>query len=221
MKTLNDYVELLSDFIPEKLILSCYRSICKNDPAHNVDHVYSVCEYSVELTQRIPHEDRVIILLGCLMHDLGCRYDRSSHHLISYGLVFKFLDKYPNLLNDEDRMHVAKSCLEHRASWSGNRSSIYSDHVAVADRGRLDLNEFIHRCKVYRQSKGVIDKEALLNEIFEHIREKCGTDGYMWKTYPKLGWELNSELISGIMCVVDDKHLLGDLIYKHVYGEVK
>lgn len=223
MKTLKEYKTLLMHFLPERLIEESYYSIIHNDEAHNTDHVYDVCEYGIQLTKKgIGVKDRSIILAGCLLHDLGCRYDRSSHHIISYGMAFEYLQKFGNnFFSKEQIMLIAKSCMEHRASWSGERSGFHSDYVALADRGHIDLIEFIRRCMLYRMAKGNLNKDDLKQEIFEHLREKCGVDGYMWKSYPALGWELNDGKISGVVCAVDDKALLSSLINDYVENHFK
>jgi len=202
------YNALLEKHLRRSLIKACYESILHNDAAHNVDHVFNVCRYGLQLTQgNVSAHDRSIILAGCLMHDLGCRYNRENHHVISFGLAFKMLDEYATgMFDEEDALTIATTCLEHRASWDKPRSSYQSDYVALADRGEPNLDEMIRRCIVFRMAGDQPRiTEDLKKEVFEHMQEKCGTNGYMWKSYPGIGWEINKNLIQNICRIVDDR----------------
>jgi|AGFS01.1.fsa_nt_gi hypothetical protein len=198
--TLNDYRLLLSAHLPDSLIVECYDSILKNDDAHNVDHVYRVCDYGLKITLgQLSRFDISMVLAGCLMHDLGCRYDRKTHHQISYGLAFEKLHRHNgDYFSEEEIRIIALSCLEHRASWKELRSHYICDYVAVADRGPLELHELIMRCIQFRapEAKCVVQ---LKQEVFDHLREKCSRNGYMWKTYPTLGFRINQLTIENII----------------------
>lgn len=213
--SLEMYYTALEKLLPRALIKACYESILHNDPAHNVDHVFNVCRYGLRLTQNnVSTHDRSIILAGCLMHDLGCRYNRENHHVISFGLAFKMLNEFATDMFDEvDALVVATTCLEHRASWDKPRTSYQADYVALADRGEPNLNEMIRRCIVFRQAEDKTkDVDQMLQEVFEHMQEKCGTDGYMWKSYPGIGWQINQNLIHEICRTVDDRTRLTQAI---------
>ena len=105
--------------LPRLLIEKCITSIQFNDRAHDLEHVYSVCRlgYLLGLREGMTEVECKMIQAGCLMHDLGCRYDRDSHHFISYGLAFEYLDNWAKgVFTPEQIMVIANSCYEHRAS---------------------------------------------------------------------------------------------------------
>lgn len=224
MKSLKNYKDLLGEYLPAGLIEACYISIKCNDPAHNVDHVYNVCAYGLELTaDKFNNKEISIVLAGCLMHDLGCRYDRKTHHQISFGLAFRYLDVHaPKMFNEQETMLIAKTCYEHRASYDGAHFSIYSEYVAIADRGKLDLTDLIDRCMKARAAWGVLSAEDLVNEIVEHLVDKLSEKkGYMWRSYPEFGFELNKDIIKNIISVVDNKPLLIATVKDHVATNFK
>lgn len=215
--TVEQYIHLLEEYIPVNLIKACYESIKENDPAHNVGHIFSVCDYAMFITDgRIFGSDKFIVLTAALMHDLGCRYNREFHHQIAFGLVYQFINQYAKECYTEEQIHqVAIACLEHRASWGNKRSNLLCEYVALADRGIPNLTDMIERCRLFRMSQGTTDYNELFNEVFQHMKDKVSSEGYMWNNYPRLGWQFNGELISGIQNTVDDNQLLSNIIHKH------
>lgn len=188
--------KLLGDVLPLGLIRRCLYSIQFNDEAHNLDHVYDVCLLACELCDRnqISFNDRKIIVAGALMHDLGCRFDRDTHHFISYGMAMAWLDTdTSDLFNDKEKYLVGRSCLEHRASYKGKFHSWHSEYVALADRGIPDIKKYIGRAINFRKEHNLA-LDVLKEEVYKHLMEKFAPEvGYAWKNYPALGKELFSD----------------------------
>lgn len=208
--------------LPKSLIDVCESSIAFNDLAHQHKHIERVINYGMELCDHFAVDSRVrlMVLTGCLMHDLGCRYDRKTHHFISYGMTFELLRCHaPDLFNAEETKLVALSCLEHRASYKGSHSSKISELVALADRGPLDYNELIDRCVQFNLKKKDTTPAYVLDYAVRHLEDKCGMDGYMWESYPAIGWELNGDRIEVIKHLVSSEQLKHDIqvsIDKHI-----
>lgn len=183
------FQDLIGKYIPIDLLRNCIFSITLNDPAHNLDHIYQVCKLGLELADKAkltPNEKRLAIA-GCLMHDLGCRYDRDTHHLISYGLVYDHIAAYaPKSFTPDEVKEIAVACLEHRASNKTRPTTNISEVVSLADRGEPDLKLYIRRAIQHRKGDG-LSKEEMIDEVLAHLIDKFGIDGYCWESYPPLG----------------------------------
>lgn len=213
--TIDMFVGILKDYLPSPLIVECYNSILENDVAHNVDHIYAVVNHGFELAHRtdrkykLSHAEKAMVLAGCLMHDLGCRYDRETHHQIAYGMSYRLLDQFaPEMFSPEQKKIIALSCLEHRASWRGGCSNLISVLVALADRGKPDMDNYIKRSLLFRMDKPYDTDIELIQYVYDHLKEKIASGGYMWKSYPEIGWLIYPDEIDRIQKLVDDDEAL-------------
>lgn len=217
--TVEMFVEVLKEYLPRKLVEECYESILFNDDAHNVEHVYAVIKHGLELASRtdkkyrLKHAEKAMVLAGCLMHDLGCRYDRDNHHLIAYGMSFRLLDQFaPELFSPEQKEKIAVACLEHRASWKEGCSNLISVLVALADRGKPDMHNYILRSILFRMGKPYDTDIDIIQYVYDHLKDKITSNGYMWKSYPEIGWLIYPNEIKEIMRLADDDLKLNCLI---------
>lgn len=213
--TVSMFLDVLGPYLPLRLIEECYLSICHNDSAHNVEHIYAVVNHGIELVNRTDKKYRFndiqksMVLAGCLMHDLGCRYNRKNHHYISYGMAFRLLDQFAKeLFTQAQKDEIAVSCLEHRASWKEGCSTITSCLVALSDRGKPDLNTYILRSLLFRMEQPYDTDIDLIQYVYDHLKDKISTNGYMWKSYPEMGWLIYPDEIERIMRFVDDDLVL-------------
>lgn len=194
MKTYQAIKLVIGEVLPDKLLLACLNSIIHNDEAHNLDHIQKVVTLGNELADRteLSMKHRQMVLAGCLMHDLGCRYHRKTHHQISYGLAFEYLEKFGDgIFTEEEILVIAESCLQHRASWTEDRSGQICDLVALADRGIWNKKEYVTRSVQFHLHRiGELGIDAVRKEAQMHIPDKFGEDGYAWKKYPRIGFTL-------------------------------
>lgn len=187
------FVMLFDNELPISLVRACVRSIAQNDLAHNLGHVFSVCKLGEEIcdTLKLSKDERMKVRLGCLFHDLGCRYNRDDHHLIAYGLCYTMLEEFwPERFTPDEIKDIAVAVLEHRSSSKGKPSSLISEVVSIADSGKPDIDTYIKRSLQFRISRGDLDGREpvlLFNEVWEHLIDKFGRNGYHWNSYPELG----------------------------------
>lgn len=218
------FQELIGLYIPIDLLRNCVYSITLNDPAHNLDHVFGVCKAGLELADKagLTDKEKRLAVAGCLMHDLGCRYDRDTHHIISFGLVFdRIAGLAPKSFTPDEVKTIAIACLEHRASSKTKPTNKVSEIVALADRGEPDLPLYIRRAIQHRKEDG-LTKEEMIDEVHKHLIDKFGLDGYCWESYPPLGLEVfKDQWVVFKAALYDDvtiKTKIGE-VYKYLYSK--
>ncbi|AGB07146.1 hypothetical protein [Vibrio phage VP4B] len=169
----------------------CVISNNKNDKAHNLEHVHGVVKLGVELGVKEGYygtKEMLIIYYGCLMHDLGCRWDRDSHHVESAMLAEDLLTVFePGSLTEKDIDQVRLCCLEHRSSYAGGPTTPLSTLVAIADRGKPNFPLYVMRAFVFRKTEGLTQHE-MVDEVYAHLMDKFSrSNGYNWSSYPNEG----------------------------------
>lgn len=190
-----DWAKLFNYKMQKELLRWCVYSISLNDAAHNLGHVMDVCRLGQSMSEKLGLDERTTLLvgLGCLLHDIGCRYERSQHHLIGYGLAYELINRYwPGEFTDEEQLIVATAVLEHRSSNRYKPSNLVAEIVSVADSGAPDFNKYVRRAVQYRLSKNM-ENDVLVEDVYRHMLEKFGAEGYHWKSYPDVGMELYRE----------------------------
>lgn len=183
------WAKLFDYRIQKEFLRHCVYSISLNDPAHNLGHVLDVCKLSKNICERLQLDSRstLLVYVAALLHDIGCRYERSQHHLIGYGLTYELLDRlWSDEFDDEEVMTIATAVLEHRSSNSHKPSNLISSIVSVADSGAPDFAKYVRRAVQFRLGKNM-DKVLLVEETYKHLLKKFGAEGYHWKSYPDIG----------------------------------
>ncbi|UVD32210.1 putative metal-dependent phosphohydrolase [Vibrio phage phiKT1028] len=183
--------------VDPEILEFCVSSNNKNDHAHNLEHVYGVVKLGVELGIMNGYygtKEMLIIYYGCLMHDLGCRWDREAHHVESAILAEELLSIFgKDSLTDDDIQQVKIACLEHRSSYAGGPTTPLSTIVALADRGRPNFPLYVMRAFIFREEDGLTQAQ-MVNEVHAHLLDKFSrSTGYNWKSYPKEGLEFFKE----------------------------
>lgn len=188
---------IFGNIVQKDLLRWCIYSITLNDPAHQLDHVLKVSQEGMEIFNHyrdiygFNDLDESIVAHACLMHDLGCRYNRDDHHVIGYGLVYSLINSYcPGDYSPDVLKKIAVCVLEHRSSNKKKPSSVLSEIVSVADSGEPHLSIYLNRALKFRLS-GREKEYGKIDDLFEsalnHIDEKFGPEGYHWNSYPDIG----------------------------------
>ena len=204
MKDLNQYIESL---------IERYTDF---DPAHNVDHARAVIRNSEYIAENIMKDEGILLNMNMVrviaaMHDLGLAYDRKLHHLKS-GEIVRQEQQLREYFNEYEIRIIAKAVEEHRASYRGNYTSVYSKIVSDADRMNT-ANEYIER--TYNWSKlhyPELNDMELYEEVKSHLRHKYGEEGYA-----RFNTKYAEESINQIkeMIIHDDSF---NKIYDEMYG---
>lgn len=195
VKADKDWAQLFGYKMQKELLRYCVWSISLNDIAHNLGHVWDVCKLGIKISDdmNLNERDTMLVNISCLLHDIGCRYERKHHHVIGYGLVYELVSRYwPHEFSDEELLTMATAVLEHRSSNPNKPTSLISSIVSVADSGAPDFNLYIKRAVLFR-IKSNMAKEHLVEDVYKHLLDKFGVEGYHWKSYPDIGMEFFKE----------------------------
>lgn len=187
-----EWAKLFDYQMQKDLLRYCVYSISLNDIAHNLGHVWDVCSLGKDICDQlgVDERSRMLVYVGCLLHDIGCRYERKHHHLIGYGLVYELVCRYwPGEFSDDELLTIATAVLEHRSSNKNKPSNPISSIVSVADSGAPDFYKYVRRAVQFRLMSNM-EGTVLIEETYKHLLEKFGVEGYHWKSYPDIGMEL-------------------------------
>lgn len=219
ISVMKEIIAIVSDYVPRRLTMHCIESYTHNDPCHNVGHMLQVlkeAEYFCTKDIRLDNRDKKLLYTAILMHDLGCRYDRKTHHLISYGMSFGLMENLgEGFYNKDEMMVVALAVKEHRSSGDGAYSTIISELVALADKGKPDINKYITAACLYRKNLK-IPRIFKVESVARHIEDKFSEKGYCWKTYPTLGMKLYKDEIDVLIETIKDKKYLRQVIKERI-----
>ncbi|QZA70764.1 phosphohydrolase [Erwinia phage AH04] len=191
MRADEEWAKLFDHRIQKEFLRHCVYSISLNDPAHNLNHVMDVCKLAKRICAEINlgERDTLLVYVACLLHDIGCRYERSQHHLIGYGLTYEIIDRiWSDEFDDDEVMTIATAVLEHRSSNKQKPSSLISSIVSVADSGAPDFAKYVRRAVQFRLKRNT-DVVVIVEDVYEHLLEKFGAEGYHWKSYPVIGMD--------------------------------
>lgn len=176
----SEYIELL-----EQLCQDFAAEYSINDMAHQLDHVRKVAVHAIHINETLKLGlDRRMLVIPAILHDMYTR-QRDIHHLLAR--LFILTSKYPHLrpFSEGERLLMADAAAEHRASYTGEYSSMYSQVIAAADRGvPADLKEMVDRSWNYAVSRLGCDETKAAEHVLQHLKEKYATTGYA--RYPDL-----------------------------------
>lgn len=155
-----------------KLIKELYKN---HDAAHTYNHIEDVYRNAVNITSKLGLKMNNVLLNAIMFHDVMAAKDRDNHHNTGAKWVLDNAERY----NIEDAEKVAQCIREHRASYAGAFSSIESEILSSADRGKPDsAMKLIERSYQYARTKQNKEHSDAVFHAIEHIKEKYGRDGY-------------------------------------------
>lgn len=166
----------------DKYINTLVKKYNKFDGAHDEKHALMVIKNSLYLAAKLEKDENQKLNMDMVktiaaMHDLGLAYDRETHHSKSGEIVRK--DKeLREYFSEEEIEIIAKACEEHRASYKGEYTSIYSKIVSDADRMN-DIYTMIERTYKYNSKHHPdFNQKQIFDIAYGHLKEKFGSGGY-------------------------------------------
>lgn len=155
----------------------------KNDKAHQIDHADEVCELALEIANRIKYPHLNLVRLAAYLHDIKLYKGRKEHHTLSAIHVMSgSMDNVFGTTSINDRLKVSAACAEHRASYKGEFTSLLSEIISSADRGKPKGFEYMWNRVM--NSKETLESDDPEAAAIQHLKDKFGRNGYA--RYPNL-----------------------------------
>ena len=200
----------------DKFIERTIEKYKKFDGAHDDNHARMVIKNSEYIASNMMKDEKIELNMNMVkviaaMHDLGLAYDRETHHTKSGEIVRKekMLRKF---FTEEQIEIIAKSVEEHRASYKGDYTSVYSKIVSDADRMN-DINTMIDRTYKWNR-KHYPDKndKEIYDEVINHLQDKFGEKGYA-----RFNTKYAEDVLNQSRKIIMNNEEF-DKIYKDMYG---
>lgn len=188
----------------------------KFDGAHDDAHARMVIKNSEYIAINMMKDEKIEIDVNMVkviaaMHDLGLAYDRETHHIKS-GEIVRKSKELRKFFTEEQIELIAKSVEEHRASYKGEYTSVYSKIVSDADRMN-DINTMISRTyKWNRKHYPDLNDEELYIEVIQHLQDKYGEKGYA-----RFNTKYAEDILNQSRQIIMNNDEF-DKIYKDMYG---
>ena len=200
----------------DRYLNSLVKRYNKFDGAHDEQHALMVMKNSIYIANRLMKEENMDLDINMVktiaaMHDLGLAYDRETHHTRSGEIVRK--DKNLRKFFTEEQIEmIAKAVEEHRASYKGDYTSMYSKIVSDADRMN-DINTMISRSYKYNKKHNPnFSEEELYHAVTDHLRDKYGAEGYA-----RFNTKYAEDVLNQSRKIIMNNEEF-DKIYKDMYG---
>ena len=195
----NDTVDIISKLLKElKPILE---SSYNNSIGHGMDHVKNVMYRALYYNEILKlNLDKKEIILASLLHDMYSECSRKTHHILGHEYVINSTHK---VFEGIDRKRVAEAILEHRASYTGEYSSLLSELISSADRGEPNLNDIVNRCYIStKEFHPEYNVDEIGNAVKKHLSEKFTRNGYA--KYPNIYLKINQKKLDVFHDEVDE-----------------
>lgn len=153
-----------------------------NNDGHGLEHIQEVMANLTKLMIMAEKDlgiklNKELMYTAALYHDTGSSIDRKTHHLESAKIVKS--EEYLKEIFSEDEINmIALMCEEHRSSRKEPCTNILSALLNDAD-SMTTFDKMIERCYKYNLKHNE-DKsyEAVFDEVYKHLVEKFGRNGY-------------------------------------------
>lgn len=164
------------------------------DKAHDRNHALIVADFAVKLAKKLKL-DPDIAYASALLHDIGLKVNRETHHIESGKFVID--SNFLNLLFNYDEIEIIRHAVEdHRASSGQIPRNIYGKIIADSDRSDLvDLEGFITRSWKYREKmQSSHTDDEIFEDLYAHALTKLGKSGTIKFILPETEQLLSHEL---------------------------
>ncbi|MFA7127615.1 MAG: hypothetical protein WC136_00425 [Sphaerochaeta sp.] len=180
-----------------------------HDTSHGVEHIEDVltrCQIILGQKALVDKRNYFILLLASYIHDAFSEIDRDNHHLLAGDYVLQG-DNFINLLNSDEKQILWLCVVNHRASknYPIFHHSILPTIFRIADKDEPDIYKIVFRIFMYnikivssahvtvkdgssyyntypdKLFSTLISDNLLKTKIYDHLVEKFGRDGYLFK----------------------------------------
>lgn len=153
-----------------------------NEAGHGITHILNVINKSLKISKNYDVNLNIVYTVASY-HDIGHHINKDEHEKISADLMIK--DKNLAKFFSDSELNIIKTAIEdHRASSNTSPRNIYGKIVSAADKN-MTIEDAIIRTYMYtKRHHPDFNKQEVLEEIYNHIEDKFGINGYA-KVYIK------------------------------------
>jgi len=187
------------------------------DKAHQVPHVQTVIEQSLELAASYPELNTDMVYAIAAYHDTGLVEGREWHHIAS-GRILKADGELRRWFGEEQLQVMQEAVEDHRASSDHEPRSLYGRIVAEADR-QIDMYVTVQRTIQYGlKHNPELGKEEQYQRMCDHLNEKYAEGGYLKLWIPE---SRNAAHLEELRALIKDKRALRDTFCRIYEEETK
>lgn len=192
----------LQIYISSKII-PMYKNL---DKAHGIEHIAYVINRSIKLA-KVYRLDINMMYCIAAFHDIGMIKNRLGHEIL--GAEILGTDNYINRFFSIHQIETMKSAInEHRASYKGAFTSVYSKAISEADRS-FDIFLMTYRSIAYGMDKyPEYTFEQHFDRTYDYLQKKYGKNGYSRMV---LYYEPDSLKIEQIQRVLDNREMFREV----------
>ncbi|MGL5745210.1 MAG: hypothetical protein ACRCXX_08680, partial [Cetobacterium sp.] len=168
------------------------------DESHGFGHIKDVIKKTIKLTEYVEKVqgksvNKAVVQNAAALHDVTSHTDRENHHASGARESRKILKSKGLALSSDELDRIEVCIYEHRASYTGELSSIESEILSSADRNApREIHIAYERSYQYALEKGLAtDFDGACKHAYEHIINKYAKGGYA--KFPKLYQEFYAE----------------------------
>lgn len=141
------------------------------DGAHDKNHIIDVIRNAFKISSKM-NLNTDLAVFAALYHDIGLLLgDREDHDINGYNFICKN-QKIKQYFDAYEIDIIAHAVKEHRASYKGSYTSIYSIIVSDSDRS-LSIETMIRRSYLYNKDKTT----DVYNTVYSYLKKKYGYGG--------------------------------------------
>lgn len=152
------------------------------DGSHGINHIKEVYDLAKKMVEKLNlniGQDELII--ACYCHDMFSKTDRERHHILAEDFIWDNRGELWFLkdLDNDAVIRIARAVAQHRASYTEHYSSILSEVLSAADRGKLSAGDTIRRSfKFTIENNPDMKVQDAIALVYIHMKEKFGSNGY-------------------------------------------
>lgn len=153
-----------------------------NEASHGINHILKVINKSLKIAQNYDVNINMVYVIAAY-HDIGHHINKDTHEKISADIMIK--DKKLKEFFSDNELNIIQIAIEdHRASSGIEPRNIYGKIISAADKN-MSVQEAISRTYLYTKKHNPnFTYQEILDEIYRHINDKFGENGYA-KVYIK------------------------------------
>lgn len=151
-----------------------------NDKGHGIEHIEYVIKRSIKFAKQIKDIDMNMVYTIASYHDIAHSVDPKRHEELSAKMLLddKKLEKF---FSKEQMQIMYDAIIDHRASLEYEPRNIYGKIISSSDRN-TSIEDILKRTYQYRIiNYSNEDIEDIIEESYNHIKEKFTSTGYASK----------------------------------------